>query len=382
MTRTSVLVVTRWLCEPADNGARIRRAQLLGALSESFDLRIIALLDSPPDPADIARVPAQVDVIAQPRFDPSAWRSMLAFARRTPRAVIATDSGEAHARIGEVLDRDRPVLIIADEIHTAHYALGRGVPVIVEELQVGQLVDDRSRRGRITWAKNRDYHRRVLGAATMSTTPSSVERDRLRSLLPSARIEVVSNGVDSERLRPDANVPIDGDRLIYAGSPQFDANLDAVVWFADHVLPIIRRSRPSTRLIVTGATDGVELPTLDGVEFVGRVDDVADAIRRSSLSVVPLRRGGGTRIKVLESLALGTPVVSSTKGVEGLGCSSAEVAVADAPAPFARAVLGLLDDPARRRDQVRAGREFAVRNDWGPIRVHFVDLVHQVATAP
>jgi polysaccharide biosynthesis protein PslH len=378
VTRISVLMVTRWLCAPADNGARIRRAQLLGALAESFDLRVIALLDSTPDPADVARIPARVEVIDQPPFDPSTWRARLAFARRTPRAVVATNSPEAQARVSSAIDAERPALIIADEIHTAHYALGRQLPVLVEELQVGHLIDDRSLRGRITWAKNRDYHRRVLAAATVSTTPSNVEREHLRRLRPSARIEVLPNGVDAERLQPDASVPIDADRLIYSGSPQFDANRDAVIWFAESVLPIVRRTRPATRLVVTGAIDGVRVPTLAGVEFVGHVGDIADAIRRSAVSVVPLQRGGGTRIKVLESLALGTPVVATSKGVEGLGCTASEAAVADMPDGFARAVLALLDDPVRRRDQASAGRAFAIRNDWAPIRGQFVDLVGQL----
>ncbi len=379
MTTPSVLVVTRWLCSPADNGARIRRAELLGALAERFDVRIIALLDSQPDPADVQRVPGRVSVVEQPPYEPSSLRALVGLARRTPRAVTATDARAAHERVRAAIGEQRPSVFVADEIHTAHYAIGHGIPVLVEELQVGQLADDTSWRGRLTWLKNRDYHRRVLSSAALATTPSTVERDLLLRIMPSACIEVIPNGVDAERLRPDTNPYYDEDQLIYAGSPQYEANRDAVVWFAAEVLPLVRRARPTTRLVVTGATEGVALPRLDGVEFVGHLDDVTEAIRRSSVSVVPLRRGGGTRIKVLESLALGTPVVSTAKGVEGLDCSELEAIVAQTPAAFAAAILDVIDDPARRQLHATAGRAFAIRNDWEPIRERFVEVVAEVA---
>ncbi len=370
--------MSRWLPAPADNGARIRRAQFVAALDEHFDVDWFSLLDVAPDANDIAQVPACVEWFAQPGFDPRGIRSIVALANPTPRAVVTTRSRAAAERIDAYCATTRPAAIVADEIHTAHYGLGRNLPVMVEELQVGHLVDDASWRGRLSWAKNRRYHRRVLAASAIATAPSALERDHLRVLGPHATIEVVANGVDTDRLRPDPNAQVDPDRLIYCGSPQYDANLDAVVWFGHDVLPAIRSVRPDARLVVTGATEGVVLPTIDGVEFVGRVDDIAPAVRAAACSVAPLRRGGGTRIKILESLALGTPVVATTKGAEGLELRPDEAVVVDSASAMAAAVLDVMVDRARRAELVWRGRVAAERHDWRDSRQRWVELVHDL----
>ncbi len=157
MTGERILVVSRWLPAPPDNGARIRRAQFVAALAEHFEVDWFALLDAEPDAADIARVPATVDWCAQPRFDPRGARALVALANPTPRAVVTTRSRAAEARIDAYCAAMRPAAIVADEIHTAHYALGRKLPVMVEELQVGHLVDDASWRGRVSWANEVEF---------------------------------------------------------------------------------------------------------------------------------------------------------------------------------------------------------------------------------
>ena len=178
-------------------------------------------------------------------------------------------------------------------------------------------------------------------------------------------MSIVPNGVDVTRASLAAPAPADS-RLIYPGSITYDANLDAVTFFASEILPLIRRARPHVELWVTGSTAGVETSALAGagVRFTGLLPDVDAAVRDSTVCVVPLRIGGGTRMKVLQAMALGTPVVATPKGVEGLDVMPGRhVLVADSPAHFAEQTLRLLQDASMRRRKVRisdwsSGRPF------------------------
>jgi glycosyltransferase involved in cell wall biosynthesis len=212
---------------------------------------------------------------------------------------------------------------------------------------------------------------------------SAIERAQVQQVAPDYRnVELVPNGIDMAAYAGDFGAP-EPDTLVYAGSLTYSANFDAVRYFLEEIFPLIHRARPAVRFEVTGRLDGVpvdKLPRYDGVTFTGYLNDVRPAIARSWLSVVPLRQGSGTRLKILESLALGTPVVSTAKGAEGLDLmNERDLLIADSPGEFAAAVLRALDDPAlRERLRVNGQREVASRYDWpiiGRVLCGFVDRV-------
>jgi GT2 family glycosyltransferase len=195
-------------------------------------------------------------------------------------------------------------------------------------------------------------------------------------------LEVIPNGVDVEACAGTFG-SAETDTLVYAGALSYEANFDAVLYFARSILPLIRLERPGVRLRVTGrATPGqiATLPSAEGIEFTGYLDDVRPTIARSWAEVVPLRKGGGTRLKVLEALALGTPVVSTPKGVQGLEIEAGQHAlVADSSAKFAAATVDLLGKPELRQRLAIAGCELVrERYDWRDIGRRFNDLVIQV----
>jgi glycosyltransferase involved in cell wall biosynthesis len=135
--------------------------------------------------------------------------------------------------------------------------------------------------------------------------------------------------------------------------------------------------------LITGSTAGValdQLPPTPNVHFTGYLESVWPAVAGSWVSVVPLRLGGGTRLKIIESLALGTPVVATTKGAEGLGLTAdVEIAIADTPQHFAETVLALLHDAERRRQFSERGRTAAQRYDWAAIGRDLNDVLAGVA---
>jgi glycosyltransferase involved in cell wall biosynthesis len=154
-------------------------------------------------------------------------------------------------------------------------------------------------------------------------------------------------------------------------------------YFLAEIYPLIKQQIPDVILTITGSTKGVDLDGLrldESVHLTGYVDDVRQPVARSAVCVVPIQQGGGTRLKILEAMALGTPVVATSKGAEGLDMIDGEhLLIADAPDAFAEAVVNVLrDTELRRRLATHARALVEARYDWGPIGQQFVELVEEV----
>jgi glycosyltransferase involved in cell wall biosynthesis len=169
--------------------------------------------------------------------------------------------------------------------------------------------------------------------------------------------------------------------LIFTGSFRYHANYEAMVWFLQEVFPLVLAQKPEVQLTITGDHAGKTLPMLENVNLVGFVDDVQSLIASSWVSVVPLLVGGGTRLKILEAMALCTPVVSTTKGAEGLNIQHGEdILIADTPEAFAKAVIRLLRDrDLREKLAGNAYRLVADEYNWPVIMPRFLELVEDVA---
>lgn len=153
-----------------------------------------------------------------------------------------------------------------------------------------------------------------------------------------------------------------------------------MIWFLRDVFPRIRSEVPKVRLTITGDHADLPLPTGQGVHRTGLVNDVRPLIASSWISIAPIRLGGGTRLKILEAMALRTPVVSTTKGAEGLDLQHDEhLMIADAPEDFARAVIRLATEPRlRERLAQNAYRLLRDRFDWAVVMPRFLDVVERI----
>jgi glycosyltransferase involved in cell wall biosynthesis len=290
------------------------------------------------------------------------------------------------ARAGRSYD-----LVIASQLHMAPYALlVRGVPRVIEELELAILREQPATQARLagrlryglTWWKTRRYVAALMRRFIGATVVSERELALLRPLAPArAHLAIVPNGVDTAACAGSFGDP-EADTLIYPGALSYDANFDAVAHFLGTIWPRLRAARPSLRLRVTGRATPEQiaaLPPAEGVEFTGYLDDVRPAVARAWAEVVPLRKGGGTRLKVLEALALGTPVVSTSKGAEGLDLEPGRhILVADTAEAFAAATERLLGSPMLRRSLADQGRQAAARYDWHQSARQLEDLIGAV----
>jgi glycosyltransferase involved in cell wall biosynthesis len=216
----------------------------------------------------------------------------------------------------------------------------------------------------------REYETKALRFFDRVIAVSENEQAALSRLVPGISVEVIPNGLDLRQFAPitgaDEERP---DQLIFTGTMDFRPNVDAVTWFARLVWPVIRQARPEARFVIVGRRPSpvVEaLKAIPGIEVTGRVPDVQPYIRQSTLFVLPMRMGGGVRFKLLEALAMGKAVVTTSFGADGVPLTADREAVfADSPADFAQNCLALLADPTRRSRLAEAGRAFVAANfDW------------------
>jgi glycosyltransferase involved in cell wall biosynthesis len=236
----------------------------------------------------------------------------------------------------------------------------------------------------LEWRKMRHCEARVCAQVQLTAAVSEHDRDTLAKLAPDARIRSVPTGVDTSYFQPDWSVE-KPNTLVFTGAMDWYPNEEGILDFVDATLPLIRREIPDVSLTIVGRNPSENLRAAcarAGVRVTGTVDDVRSYVHEAAVYVVPLRIGGGTRLKIFEALAMGKPVVSSTIGAEGLPVVDGEHFVAADSAPdTARAVVSLLRDPQRRKALGNAGRELVEQHhSWQRVTLDFEQLCKEASS--
>lgn len=380
-----ILFLSRWFPYPPDNGARIRIFNLLKGLAESHQVDLISFYEEPVASAQVAelkRFLGEVDLVAYKAYRPGGIRAMMGFFSPIPRSYLDTHHPEMVAKVREAGARQRYDLVIASEIDMALYAREiRGAKKILEELEITKIssqcqstADPLQRaRYRLTWNKLSRYVDRLSQEFDGCTVVSELEREAVASCAAGIKwLEVIPNGVDTRRFSPPDVAQVDPNALVYTGAVSYGVNFEAVEYFVRQIFPLVLARHPEATLYVTGNTGGVPVDRLnlgDRVVFTGYVEDIRTVLARVCVNIVPIRTGGGTRLKILEGLAAGTPVVSTASGAEGLDLTPGrDFLLADDPQEFADAVVSLLERPDLRAELQRNGRALVeARYDWRAI---------------
>ena len=200
---------------------------------------------------------------------------------------------------------------------------------------------------------------------------SGTDKETIEQMGVSSGVDVVPNGVDTENLRM-MPARAASKSILFVASMDSEANHDGAMYFLEQILPIIKKKVPTAQLYLVGRNPRQELKAFDkqdGIYVTGEVPDVRTYYEMGSVAVVPLRSGGGTRLKILEAMALGIPVVSTTVGCEGLEVENGKhLVVVDEPNLFAAAVIDLFDNHDLCRSLVEASRKVVEeRYDWRTI---------------
>jgi glycosyltransferase involved in cell wall biosynthesis len=241
------------------------------------------------------------------------------------------------------------------------------------------------------WRKFRRFERRALGEADRTIAVSDVDAERFRRDFGVRRVRVVENGVDTQFFQPGARRR-DPSRLLFLGSLDWRPNLDGVQLLLDEVFPRVRATVPAATLAIVGRNPSDALrrrvAASPGVELFGSVPDVRPFLAGCGMLVVPLRIGGGSRLKILEALAAGVPVVSTRVGAEGLHLEAGrDLTVVETVANLAPALVDAVRDYPRLAAEAERGREQVLfRYDWDRLADQleqvWLDCVNETRSLP
>ena len=256
----------------------------------------------------------------------------------------------------------------------------------VQARRIGELEPSAWRRSwrRINASLMRRYEPAIARKFHRSVVVTEVDRLLLTGAAPDVTPDVIPNGVDTRELQL---LPEDGRRtaIVFVGTLSYLPCADAVQWLVRELLPLLRRAVPDIEVWIVGKGAPPEVEALAGenIFVTGAVPDTADYYRRASVAVVPLRAGGGSRLKILEAMSLGRPVVSTTIGAEGLDvCDGEHALIADEPQAFVDAILRLLKDQALWRALVRNARRFVERrHDWDALAAKQMQVYDELAAS-
>lgn len=382
-----ILFLSRWFPFPADNGSRIRISNLLRGLSQHHEVTLLSFSDQPEvsrDASEVRSICRKVEIVEWREFNPDSVRSLVGFFSLKPRSLVDTFSADMAQKIQKTLAEDRYDLVIASQLSmAAYFRYFGGVPAVFEEvelgLSIGNALDLKSRlRHAFTWFKLRMYLSQLLRRFRICTVASAQERRLLMKNFPGygGIVEVIPNCVDTDEYNYSMKEPAPNS-MVFSGSFRYLANYEAVRWFVRDVFPRILARIPNASLTVTGDHANLPLPSERNITRAGRVDDIKSLIASCAVSIAPLQTGGGTRLKILEAMAIGTPVVSTSKGAEGLDAEHEKhIVIADDPESFADNVVKLLEEKTLRQILSGEARKLVEEKyDWAVVLPQFLNLL-------
>jgi glycosyltransferase involved in cell wall biosynthesis len=372
---------------PSLSGAKLREYHFLRALGSSSDLTYLYFSDPGAEPLTVKDLPFCRDVIAIPK--PPTYglgKTIQGAFSRWPLPILNYTSAEMSAATAKVLSSTDFDIIHLDSIHMIRYApAARSIfnwhNIESEAMQrYSASTSSAARRwyARLTAKKLSSLERGILKSAFGHIVCSEREREQLRQIAPGARIAVVGNGVDTsyfasgerasgERAPGDDPRP----RVVFVGAMDYSPNSEGAIFFATEIWPHIQRRLGNPELTIVGANPGPAvraLGELPGVTVTGTVADVRPFYLDALAAVVPLRSGGGTRLKILEAMAAGVPVISTPLGAEGLDVRDGEnimiVDAADITGWVDR--IGILAESPEHRARLTGAalRLVETRYDW------------------
>jgi sugar transferase (PEP-CTERM/EpsH1 system associated) len=394
-----ILWVKSDFLHPTTKGGHIRTLEMLKRLHVRHEIHYVALDLPEEQPGGVERSSeycAQAYPVAHHAPRQGTARFWLQAAgsvfSELPLAVSRYRSSEMKRLIGELTRRERFDAVVCDFLFAAPNIPDLGGAVLFQHNVEAQIWKRRMEHVSRTperllleseYRKMQRYEGEVCRAVKRVTAVSEIDAQTMRSEYGVANVQAVPTGVDVEYFKPPPQgaAAASAANLVFVGSMDWMPNVDGIRWFAREVLPRIRRSRPDCGLTIAGRRPDPAIRKLAvedrSIRVTGTVADVRPYLWDSAISIVPLRIGGGTRLKIFEAMAARIPVVSTTIGAEGLDVRDGEnIWIADTPEDFAdRCVELLADGGARRAIADRAWEMVSTCYSWEVVSRKFEQLL-------
>lgn len=379
---------------PLNTGGRLRSFHILRELSTSNQVTLLTTHSTDQDPQELARqLPDCQQVLSLPHNPPKknspgfvgavarSWLTSL------PVDLFKNQVKTLRAEVDRQLATGRFDLVVADFlVAVPNVPLEGDTPVLYFSHNVEYMIWRRLGATEKRWAhklvlaqewrKMRRFELEASRRAALTVAVSEQDRDQIGRNSDPSRIRAVATGVDLDYFQVGERVAEAEQEIVFCGSMDWFPNEDAMLWFMQAILPLVREAMPQVTVTVVGRNPSGTLSAAAeqaGVRVTGTVPDVRPFVQAAAVYIVPLRIGGGTRLKIYEALAMGKAVVSTTIGAEGLPLKEGRHIVrADEPEAFARQILALLEDPALRKSMGEAGRALMEeRYSWASVAAEF-----------
>ncbi|MDX2075871.1 MAG: glycosyltransferase family 4 protein [bacterium] len=381
MTKPHLLMLTPYLPYPPVSGGRMRTYNLLKQLANDYDITLVCFGRPDEMVYDITPLGKFCDYHVVERPPSPSTKQAAIMSLTSPRAITmrlyGTDA--MHQKIQALLTQ-KP----ADMIHVESFYMlqnvpqGIDTPIFLSEPAIEYRAWGKHTRVAkwytrpgvaIEALKMRVVEPQIWAKADAVGAMSDIDKALIQKASPKARVYLAPNGVDTAFFTPNPDIAKIPNTAIYMGDYKYFPNADAVIYFATDILPLIQKSIPDFKLILLGKDPSPDILALqsDAVQVTGLVEDTRPYLQSSAVFVCPLRSGSGTRFKLLEALACGCPVVSTTIGAEGLGAvDGVNMLLRDTPQSFADGVIHLLNHPQQAHQMGVEGREWVVsKHGWG-----------------
>jgi polysaccharide biosynthesis protein PslH len=392
---------------PVDTGGKIRSYNLLRQLAARHEAVLLSYYGGARDEAyerEIARhLPGAVTVHtgAPDSFARKALDYLLRLPSPAPYAVRKFTSPAVRKLVREWDASRRFDVAVCDFLSASlNFPARTRTPTVLFQHNVESALWQRQARHapdifrsaafRVEAAKMSAYERDAVRRFRHVIAVSENDRELMSAMTDASRITVVPTGVDVKKYSSEGEgarssgegKSRDSGLVVFLGSMDWEPNVDGVEYFCRDVWPTVLEAVPSARFRVVGRDPHPRVRRLasETIEVTGTVPSVVEHLREAAVVVVPLRVGGGTRLKIFEAMATGKAVVSTTVGAEGLDVTDGEdILLADDAGAFAGSLIGLLRDDARREALGRAAAALAARYDWSVIARRFEDVLADAA---
>jgi GT2 family glycosyltransferase/glycosyltransferase involved in cell wall biosynthesis len=379
--RLKIVMMSPYAMFPPRHGGAARMYNIVRRLAYRHDVHLLSYVDSEEEQSEMADLETQeirvTTVLRRPEYRPYYALGS------DPLCVVDFDMPQMREALRS------PAVVEADILHVEYTQMAlfirpsRHILNVLAEVDVSFLSMYRAMRQlpwlthRISawyeWLKLFNYELDVCRRADLVLAVSHDERDLLRSYLSSPPISSAApTGVDVHHFQPRDQLSVKPFSVLFVGYFRHPPNVDAVLWLAQTIFPRLKERHPSATLTIVGAHPPPEVARLaadTSVKVLGYVDEVRDCYRTHAVLAAPIRTGAGTRVKILEAMAAGVPVVTTTIGAEGIVCrDGVDILIADDVDAFTRGLEAILLSPSYAQSLAEAARQLVLtRYDWDAI---------------
>jgi glycosyltransferase involved in cell wall biosynthesis len=386
---------------PVDTGGKIRSFNILWRLSKDHDLTLISYYGGRRDPDYEAALPKQFphsQIVYTAAADSDGFRGILDYLYRLPRFAPYSVSKFTHPAVRKLvvsrLSSGQFDVAICDFLAASlNFPEKLPIPCLLFQHNVESSLWQRMAATEshplrklsytLESARMSRYERRTLARFHHIIAVSENDRQHMLEMDPACKITVVPTGVDTQQFQVAPSSSATPPRIVFTGSMDWEPNIDAVEYFCGQIWPRILAEFPDAIFQIVGRTPFAKVQRLasKSVQVTGTVPSVTDYLRDATVVVVPLRIGGGTRLKIYEAMAMGKALVSTSIGAEGLSFQNGrDLLLADDASSFADAVLLLVRDAQMRRRFEQAAVQLAAQFDWSVVSGQFAEVLQRMAS--